>query len=81
MDREMCDLHIISKEGTRHPVHSLILAAASPVFKVMVTKDFKELQSKVGLLYMKLKSRDRSRQEIMYTFLNHRNQMKISQKL
>ena len=50
LDEEMCDIHIVSKEGIKHPAHSLILAAASPVFKVMVTRDFKELQSKVSSL-------------------------------
>jgi len=47
VDGDMCDVSIISKEGTKHPAHSLILAASSPVFKVMVTKDFRELKSKV----------------------------------
>ena len=47
LNDEMCDVCILSKEGTKYPAHKLILAASSPVFKVMVTKDFKELQSKV----------------------------------
>ena len=44
---EMCDISIISKEGKKFPAHRLILAASSPVFKAMVTQDFKELVTKV----------------------------------
>lgn len=46
-NEDMCDVNIKTKDGTLHPVHSLILAGASPVFKVMVTREFKELHSKV----------------------------------
>lgn len=44
---EMCDISIISKDGKAFPAHRLILAASSPVFKAMVTQDFKELVTKV----------------------------------
>ena len=44
---EMCDISVISKEGKKFPAHRLVLAASSPVFKAMVTQDFKERVTKV----------------------------------
>ena len=49
---EMCDISIISKEGKEFPAHRLILAASSPVFKAMVTQNFKELVTKVHFAYL-----------------------------
>ena len=48
---EMCDISIISKEGKCYPAHRVILAASSPVFKAMVTQDFKELVTKVIIYF------------------------------
>jgi len=46
-NKELCDITIVSLEGEHHHVHSIMLAAASPVFKVMLTKDYKESNSKI----------------------------------
>jgi len=46
-NEEMCDIAIKSNNNVLHHVHSIMLASASPVFKVMVTKEFKEFHSKV----------------------------------
>ena len=45
--KDMCDVVIISKNNVSHEAHSVVLAAASPVFKVMVNEGFKEYLSKV----------------------------------
>ena len=54
---DMCDVTVVTKEGNKHSVHSLILAGASPVFKVMVTKEFKELHSKVKIVHPQIQRR------------------------
>ena len=48
---DMCDITIKSNNDAIHQVHSVMLAAASPVFKIMVTKEFKEFHSKVYLFH------------------------------
>ena len=45
---ELCDVEILSKGNKAHEAHSVLLAAVSPVFKCMLTKDFKEFHTKVG---------------------------------
>lgn len=47
--KDMCDIVLRSMNNVDHDAHSVILAAASPVFKVMVTREFKEFHSKVNL--------------------------------
>ena len=44
---ELCDIAIITNENERHLAHSVILAAASPVFKAMMSKGFQEYHSRV----------------------------------
>lgn len=43
---DMCDITIKSIDDSSHRAHSIVLAAASPVFKVMVTREFKEYHSR-----------------------------------
>ena len=45
---ELCDVEIMTEGNNVHEAHSVILAAASPVFKCMLTKDFKEFHTKVS---------------------------------
>ena len=45
---ELCDVEIMTEGNNAHEAHSVILAAVSPVFKCMLTKDFKEFHTKVS---------------------------------
>ena len=45
---EICDVEILTEGNNVHEAHSVILAAVSPVFKCMLTKDFKEFHTKVS---------------------------------
>ena len=48
---DMCDILIKSSNSAVHRAHGVMLAAASPVFKAMLTKEFKEKQTKVRIEY------------------------------